>query len=254
MKVLDYDLIYNGRDIGGMKTADGRTIKYGRLFRSGELYPHSKIDEETLSSLHLTDVVDFRESASLEFKPDYIMDGVNYHNFPPVNFPASKQGIDDDLMKKVKSVGGGHAFMLYLYKTMFSTKMAIDAYTNFFKVLVESEDKVVLWHCAQGKDRAGMASFFLEYALGVSFEDCVTDYLYSKVAMDKYQAKVLPDVEAYYKDDTEAVNVFKEAYTVKREFLNEAIKYIDDTFGGLDKFLKDIIKVDIDKLRKIYLD
>mgnify|MGYP003292101221 CR=1 FL=1 len=254
MKVLKYDLIYNGRDIGGMKTTDGKTIKYGRLYRSGMLSPHSEIDEQTLDSLHLTDVIDFRESSALTFSPDYKIKGVKYHNFSPVDFPANKDGFNDELMTKVKAAGGGNAFMLYLYRTMFSTQMAIDAYINFFKVLVSEDNKVVLWHCAQGKDRAGMASFFLEYALGVSFDDCVEDYLYSKVAMDAFQEFALPEVVKHFNNDQEAINVFKESYTVKREFLNEALKYIDDTFGGLDKFLKDTLKVDFEKLRKIYLD
>lgn len=254
MKILKYDLIYNGRDLGGMKTTNGKTIKYGRLFRSGMLSPHSKIDEETLDSLNLTDVIDFRETSALERKPDYKIKNVTYHNFPPVNFAGSKSDLDDDLMKKVNEVGGGHAFMLLLYRNMFASDVAIKAYTNFFKILTEKEDGAFLWHCAQGKDRAGLASFLLEYALGVSLEDCIADYLYSKIAMDKYQAYALPAVEEHFKGDPMAIDTFKNAYTVKEEYINEAIKYINDTFGSIDNLLKDVLKVDVDKLRSIYLD
>ena len=38
MKNLDFELIYNGRDIGQLKTKDGRNIKKGKLFEKWRCY------------------------------------------------------------------------------------------------------------------------------------------------------------------------------------------------------------------------
>ena len=51
MKNIDFELIYNGRDIGQLKTKDGRNIKKGKLFRSGCLSPVSEKDIQILSLL-----------------------------------------------------------------------------------------------------------------------------------------------------------------------------------------------------------
>ena len=40
------------------------------------------------------------------------------------------------------------------------------------------------FHCSQGKDRAGLAAYFLEIALGVSKEDALNDYFLTNEAME----------------------------------------------------------------------
>ena len=53
----------NARDLGGIETKDGRTLKYGRLIRSGML---SRLDDNDIAYLKnagLRTVVDFRTAA-----------------------------------------------------------------------------------------------------------------------------------------------------------------------------------------------
>ena len=66
--------------------------------------------------------------------------------------------------------------LLKTYQDLVTTEEGIKAYQNFFKTLLEY-DGAILWHCSQGKDRAGLAAFFLEYILGVPMEECIKDYL-----------------------------------------------------------------------------
>ncbi len=50
----------NFRDLGGYAAKDGRTVKWGRVYRSGELSQLSNDDVGTLGGLGIKAVVDLR--------------------------------------------------------------------------------------------------------------------------------------------------------------------------------------------------
>ena len=60
MRVYELSKQKNIRDLGGLVGFQGKTIKYGRLFRGGALNNVSEEDVEILKSLKFTDIVDFR--------------------------------------------------------------------------------------------------------------------------------------------------------------------------------------------------
>ena len=74
--------LFNARDLGGMPTADGKTIKYGKLIRSGKM---SRLPEETISFLQnmgLTHVVDLRIFTEAEDHPDTQIPNAIHHHIP----------------------------------------------------------------------------------------------------------------------------------------------------------------------------
>lgn len=61
----------NTRDLGGIRTADGRSIRLRRLLRSGALAGISDADrEKLLKEYNLKTVIDFRTDTEREEKPD----------------------------------------------------------------------------------------------------------------------------------------------------------------------------------------
>ena len=68
----------NARDLGGLRTADGRTVRPGLLLRSGELSRLTATDAEALQRLNLKTVVDFRTERERAQKPDVKLPGVQY--------------------------------------------------------------------------------------------------------------------------------------------------------------------------------
>ena len=68
MWIDDVDGLVNLRDVGGIPTADGRSIAPGRLLRSDNLQALTESDVEALLARGLTDVVDLRSDYEAEME------------------------------------------------------------------------------------------------------------------------------------------------------------------------------------------
>jgi protein-tyrosine phosphatase len=129
-------------------------------------------------------------------------------------------------------------------------------YHDFFDQLLADPDGAVLFHCAHGKDRTGMAAVLLLSALGVDRETCISDFAltndFMKPAIDTVvgQAKKITEDEAILNGVAGLVgvnasymeNVFDEAqaqYGSMLEFIKQGIGLTDD---------------EIQQLRDIYLE
>jgi protein-tyrosine phosphatase len=166
MKVINLESTFNTRDLSALKI-DNKRIKENRLIRSGHLHNLTENDVNTLKNLNLKVVIDFRSEHEFIHRSDKRIEGVTYLNFPslPKKELASKgSNSDSNLLDLVDKEKGGFNMLKETYKNLFLTKEGIESYKNFFKVVTNNNEGAVLWHCSQGKDRAGMAAFLLEYA------------------------------------------------------------------------------------------
>ena len=257
MKVYELSKQKNIRDLGGLVGHEGRTIKYGRLFRGGALNKVSEEDVEVLNSLKITDIVDFRSKDEFFHKPDHLLDGVTYHNFTTFEHEMKKEHIEHDdgnLLWFVDKGVTGFEHLRRTYIELVDTEEGQEAYRNLFKVLMADDKRVVYFHCSQGKDRVGIAAYLIESALGVSLDVIKEDYLLSNVAMEKRRDALVEGVknkpfynDQYHKD-------LLEVFSAKLEYLEEAIDLINNKYGGVISYLENILQVDIPKFRELYLN
>ena len=256
MEKIELDYQHNVRDLGGLVGYNGLKVKKGRLFRSGFLGKVSASDIEKINNLHLTDIVDFRGSIEFEHRPDYRFDGVTYHNCPPLieNINEEQKNLSDaNLLWFVDDTVGGFSHMLNIYKTLLLTEEGIKAYKNFFNILL-NDDRRVLFHCSQGKDRAGLAAFLIEVALGVSLEDVKADYLLTNEAM-KIKIEELLIIERkkpYYNERYHQSMI--DVFSAKEEYLAATIEALTKEYGSVLNYIKKALNVDVDRLRNLYLE
>ena len=256
MKIINLESTFNTRDLSNFKGYNGRAIKENKLIRSGHLSVLTDNDVTTLKNHDLKIVVDFRSEHEFVSRADRRIEGVTYLNFPALpkkELASSGSNADSNLLNLVNKETGGKKLLLATYKNLFLTTEGIEAYKNFFKVVSENKEGAILWHCSQGKDRAGMAAYLLEYALGVSEEDRIKDYLYTNVAMEKVIARLTPKVMKLSNNDKALLPHLYDVFTAQMDYLNAAIETINETYGSIDNYLTNVLNVDIEKLRENYL-
>lgn len=259
----------NARDLGGIKTADGRSVKYNRLIRSGALWNIDDDDIEYLKSVGLKTVVDFRTMPERLERPDVRIEGVRYIECPMLE--QKTDGItrespmtDDEeaqrtigMAKRLMAVGkDGRAQMKSLYPILVTLAHSIEHYRRFFEILLENEDGAVLYHCSMGKDRVGTGTALVLSALGVSREDIVADYMITAERCAEGTKKLIENCRKYT-DDEELLEFIYWLDMVQEDFILAALDTVTSTHGSMELFLRDKMGLDEEKLarlRMLYLD
>lgn len=246
----------NIRDFGGLVGFNGKKVKEGRIYRGGFLGRVTEEDIPVIDALHLTDIIDFRGHDEFVNRPDYPFEGVSFHNFPMMKTDVKKKDSkteDSNLLWFLGDNTDGFKHMYNLYPDLLIHPIAIDALRKFFELLLSKVNGVFYFHCSQGKDRAGLTAYVLETALGVSEEECRADYFRTNEAMEIRVKKYIEDLhsEPFYDEIYE--KALKDVFFAKEEYLNHALEVVNEKYGSLENYIKDELKVDIDKLRALYL-
>ena len=78
-KYIDIPGMNNTRDLGGMRTKDGRVIRPNMLYRSSKL---GKLEDKDWFNQNVALVVDMRSSMEINENPDPYIPGVSYLHLP----------------------------------------------------------------------------------------------------------------------------------------------------------------------------
>ena len=166
----------NFRDIGGYKTEDGRTVKQGLIFRSGELPRLTDDDIATLNRLGVKTVVNFLTKVETESRgKDRLPRGAR-----EVSLPIET---DDGLAASIEQARRTADFssMPPSMNPEIHRMLVDDArkqYAALFREIAESREPLV-YHCSHGVHRTGTATAVLLWGLGVPWETVREDYLLS---------------------------------------------------------------------------
>lgn len=229
---------YNFRDLGGIKNTEGRRIKWGMLFRSDDLSNLTNEDITYLSNIPISSVIDFRAIAETRRNPDHLPSGVRFtYPLSITRMNLSNEGVEAKLEESNIDM-----YMKQMNRLLVSDPACLKAYRTFFNIIQHRLSPPIVFHCSAGKDRTGMAAALILYALGVDDRTIMEDYLASRIYLaDKYQAIITKYPRA------------ESMFTVKRPFLQAGINQIKREHGSVEAFLINVLKVDIDKMRDMYL-
>ncbi|MCL0312640.1 tyrosine-protein phosphatase [Apilactobacillus sp. TMW 2.2459] len=247
---------YNFRDIGGYQTKDGKTVKWRKVIRSGDLSTLSDQDLGYLKKYNITCDVDLRSNAEQTKAPDRVPDDAKQISNPVFNTGHDKS--DEDYARQYSSdPNSGRNNMLSSYKYMILSRDARKAFTKLFELLLKNDQdqNVLIYHCAQGKDRTGVATFLFLYALGVDIDTIKQDYLISKKQMKPYIQKQIDFYSKFGMNDILRHNL-ENLYTVSLDYIDMAINTMTENYGSIDNFIHQGLGISLEqikRLREIYL-
>ena len=249
-RILPFERIENGRELGGLVMQDGRSIRWRKLVRSGNLSLASDRDVAMLKGrFQLSDVYDFRFDAEVAGAPDREMEGVHNTQLSTLpqalidGFTAGRADTSQFQVAGFMERLAEYAFdpraqelARQLYPAIVTNPTSQQRYGAFLRGVLNAEGGV-LWHCSQGKDRAGWATAFVLAALGADRKTIVEDFSLSNVSY-------APAVEAVSERITrmgggEGELAFIRAMVgVSVEYFESTLDLIDAKYGSLEAYLE----------------
>jgi len=175
----------NFRDIGGYRTRDGRTVAYGKVYRSGELagLTHSDLDY-LLNKLSIKFVCDLRNPEEIDIAPHrFPSDSIRYLSIPVLRNSASP---DDQTMARALFSGNLERIDEAFGKTYIAMlDVAASSFGEALKLMVDPTNLPLVIHCTAGKDRTGITTALLLSLLGVPDPAIIADYSLTNLSFDK---------------------------------------------------------------------
>jgi protein-tyrosine phosphatase len=165
-RTIVFEQVFNVRDLGGLPTDDGRSIRSGQLFRADGVHRLDGDDLERARGMGLRTVVDLRTAAEIERSRPFPSDryAVEWHHLPILE----RMWSEDDLV----ATTGAIDFLRDRYLDMLRSGAASIAQI----VELVADGTPMLFHCAAGKDRTGVVAAILLGLAGVSHDEITTDY------------------------------------------------------------------------------
>jgi protein-tyrosine phosphatase len=229
----------NFRDLAAHVTAP---LVRGTLYRSDHLGALDEEDARAVLSLGVKRVLDFRgvqERTAAACR----LPGVAVHSL----------AIEPTIVQTLAGLhASGHALtpedavhhMQDTYRGFVSA--STHRFAEFFAFLLESDEPTV-FHCTAGKDRTGFAAALVLRALDVPDDEILRDYLMTNELLR-------PTDEDGWSLPPHVVRVL---WGVRPQFLQAAWDEIDRSWGGLDAYLRDGLRLgnpERERLRELYLN
>lgn len=251
----------NFRDLGGYRTADGRHVRWGLIYRAAATAMLTPEDVERVDALGLHDMIDLRSNEERILAPSRV-NGVRY---AAIGYPLlSASGVVP------KAEGPPADPRTSAQRATIATYRGLpDLLAPQMRLLFDTlrEGRGPLeFNCSAGQDRTGLAAGLILAALGVPRDAIYADYLLSmkyrraQFIMPPPSPAMIADnpVAAMFAGLGKGTVVMPPLYDGSgKPYLAYAFEEIDRRWGSIDAYLKDQAGLDDDgrsALRARYLE
>ena len=237
---LDLEGASNFRDLGGYPTADGRIVRWRRIFRSNHLGHLTPADIDVVRGLGVRSAFDFRGRDERAAAACGVAD-ITVHSLPIE--PTVVAALRARLAAGSLSADDAIEIMRESYRNY--VRLNTHSFRELFAHLLDDHAPLVI-HCTAGKDRTGFACALVLHALGVPEEFIAEDYLLTNrfYRRDPSAGTDLPD------DVRQAIG------SVEASFLTAGFDAIRTDYGDLESYLRDGLALGVGErtsLRERYL-
>lgn len=251
---------HNARQLGGYIIGD-KQVKKDLLLRTAKLSALSAEDSLLLADkFKVQRIYDFRSAEEIQSSPD-IIPGDAQHLSLSISFSenssSSAYKFDNNAqMIQMLLENAEHpmvqAMCEQMYDKIFFDEDSKEVYRKFFADILSTnpENGAILWHCTQGKDRAGSASAMLLAALGADRELIMADFRLSKDYYDPMLTSFSIETESQRK-------VISTLISANPAIFESTLDKVDAEYGSLQNYLTECIGVTremMEELQERYLE
>lgn len=254
MRIVPLAGVKNFRDMGGYSTRDGRSVKWGHLFRSGHLSDMTDECGTELTARDIGTVIDFRSDREKERHPvrwprSWAPD---YHALP---IGGNAAAWVHDLFERIATSPFPADELREQFIMAFETIPVRNAsgVKDYFDAIIDrTAPGAVLFHCTAGKDRTGITGALMLRALGVDEDQVMADFLMTNQAvdLDETSARLAGWLSSRANREIKQKDVFP-LVGVEADFLHAADKAISAEFGSLEKYMTSVLGLTPPRLEKL---
>ncbi|GHN24947.1 protein tyrosine/serine phosphatase [Lactobacillus delbrueckii] len=249
-RIVKLEAGYNCRDLGGYVSHDGRTVKWGRLYRSGSLSHLTKADQAELARRKIVVDCDLRSRHEQGNFPDKLWPGAKLVD---AHFYSESGDEEEEAEAAWEKYSGKLPKLSYLamvyQQNLVAPRTGLVMRKIFKEMLTLEDDEALIYHCSMGKDRTGMVSVIVLMALGLEDREILRDYLLSR--------EYSQDWDEADENDRLGQQIAKMNQTqVSQTAFYGITETIRQTWGGFDRYFASLGfgQGDLDRLRDKFLE
>lgn len=231
--------ILNLRDAGGYMTASGEQMKWGMLYRSGDLWRSFEQDIPIIGTLGIRSQYIMSPSRIANYPPQMGMSAIEQIQVEPDKEIDFQYLIDKiyDGERSSEEIKGMHREVLYniAFDNPNQLRIILNEMTNPAKYPILLSDDL-------GKDRVAFVIFLIHHILGVSKSDAIVDYMMSNDNLPPNRLE--PKGFTMPQGVQEALT---EYFRCEPNQINELIDEIDRRYGSINNYLTDYLHFDESK-------
>ncbi len=253
----------NFRDLGGYETVDGRRVKPGEIYRSGE-FPHlTDEDVAKLEELEIQTVVNFLLLEEIEMNgQDRLPAGTREVPEPIQGDRAAEltmvvqSAIKSAEFEKLPPEMNPEFHRLLLLEGK-------DQYAALLRQVADPANRPLVFHCSHGVHRTGTATAILLSALGVPWETIREDYLltneYRGEEVEATLAKIrlmAAEKQGIPPEEVDMSNL-EAFYILEGSYIDGALEQAVADYGSMEAYIRDGLNIsdeEVEKLRNQLLE
>ena len=242
--MLNFEGISNFRDLGGYATTQGRKIRWGKLYRSGNFAETSRADQKVLDGLTLKALIDFRSLAEKEEEPNQFAKSSTFKITEIPIMDGGDNSVGEEIIARFDSgdFSGFEptAFMIEANREF--AKTFTPQFSQFIQEVLKAKGQPIVWHCSAGKDRTGFAAAILLRILGVPDDVIMSDYMLSRdyaIAARQQELSLVRLLQG-----KEAADKIAVLLGVEEAWLQAAFDTIDEQYGSFDNYVHQALGLD----------
>jgi protein-tyrosine phosphatase len=252
-RVIHIDGTINFRDLGGYLSHDGRTIKWRQMFRSAQLNQLSEQGVKSLAALNMKTVIDLRFDEETSRYPTIrnAVPDATFFSWRDEITSARESAKPDSKSSKMRRSwrdsldSNDPAIVREAMRSNYPNKLYSHRgiYRRMLLRLIDGHGPL-LFHCAAGKDRTGVAAALILSLLGVDDQQIIEDYLLTQSLIEGRMENLLAagaNVEDDFDDfqsklAAQPKEMLKPIFDADRNYITTLLDYVAQTYEGFNRY------------------